>query len=164
MAATMSTLSSGLNSVSNVIVEDYVRPFKASLTDHRALILGKVLTVVLVVVSTLIALWLAKANSTSIWDMLLVIGGVFFAPMGSMFTLGVLTKRANATGVVIGMLVSIALTLYCNRYLALHPFFYAPIGLGASFIVGYLASLLFPGKERDLTGLTIYSLPEKTEN
>jgi len=163
MAATMSTLSSALNSVSNIAVEDYVRKLKKNLTDHQALMWGKGLTVVLGIIGTALSLWLARSNATSIWDMVTMIMGVVFAPLGSMFILGVLTKRVNTVGIIAGFIAGISATLYCKYNLVLHPFFFGAIGLVPSLLVAYLVSLIVPGKQKDLTGLTVFSLPEKPE-
>ncbi|WDE97282.1 sodium/solute symporter [Lentisphaera profundi] len=164
MAATMSTLSSALNSVSNIAVEDYVRKFKKDLNDDQALLWGKGLTVALGIIGTGMALWLAQSNTTSIWDLILLILGVVFAPLSSMYLLGVLTKRVNTTGVIAGFIAGISATLYCQSNFTLHPFFFTPIGLIPSLAVAYLMSFIVPGQPKDLTGLTVFSLPEKPEN
>lgn len=164
MAATMSTLSSALNSVSNIAVEDYVRRFKQDLTDHQALLWGKGMTVALGVIGTGLSLWLARSNTTSIWDMIMVIMGVAFSPMGSMFLLGVLTTRVHTGGIVAGFAAGISVTLYCKYNLTLHPFFFGMLGLIPSIVVAYVVSSIFPRKTpRDLTGLTVFSLPPKAD-
>lgn len=164
MAATMSTLSSALNSVSNVAVEDYVRRFKKELTDHQALIWGKGMTVVLGVIGTGLALWLVGRGATSIWDMFILITGVLFSPMASMFMLGVLTTRVHTGGIIAGYAAGISVTLFCKYNLSLHPFFFGPLGLISSLVVAYVASVIFPRKTpRDLTGLTVFSLPPKPD-
>ena len=164
MAATMSTLSSALNSVSNIAVEDYVRRFKQELTDHQALLWGKGLTVALGVIGTGLSLWLARSNATSIWDMIMVIMGVAFSPMGSMFLLGVLTTRVHTGGIIAGFAAGISVTLYSKYNLTLHPFFFGMLGLIPSIVVAYVVSTIFPRRTpRDLTGLTVFSLPPKEE-
>jgi solute:Na+ symporter, SSS family len=163
MAATMSTLSSALNSVSNIAVEDYVRKFKKDFSDHQAIVWGKGFTVALGIIGTALSLLLAQSNSTSIWDLILMILGVIFAPLSSMYLLGVLTKRVNTTGVIAGCIAGICATLYCKSNFNLHVFFFTPIGLVPSLVVGYFTSWIIPSKPKDLTGLTIFSLPPKPE-
>ncbi|MDD7985315.1 sodium/solute symporter [Lentisphaera marina] len=163
MAATMSTLSSALNSVSNIAVEDYVRKFKKDFSDHQAIVWGKGFTVALGIIGTALSLLLAQSNSTSIWDLILMILGVIFAPLSSMYLLGVLTKRVNTAGVIAGCIAGICATLYCKSNFNLHVFFFTPIGLVPSLVVGYLLSWIIPSKPKDLTGLTIFSLPPKPE-
>jgi len=160
MAATMSTLSSALNSVSNVMVIDFVSPWKKGLTERETVVWGKGLTIALGMLGTALALWLARSNTTSIWDLILLIMGVLFSPLGTMFLLGVLTTRVHTGGILAGFVAGYAATLYCNYNLTLHPFFLAVIGLFPSMIVAYAFCLIFPRKKpRDLTGLTVFSLP-----
>ena len=164
MAATMSTLSSALNSVSNIGVEDYVKRFKPDLSPRGALLWGKGLTIFLGGLGTFLALLLAKSHIVSIWDLAILVGGILFAPMTAFYLLGVMTRRANATGVWIGGIAAIAVSVYCNQNLSLHPFFFPVISMGVCVGVGYTVSLLFPGPPRDLKGLTVFSLPEKNED
>ena len=39
----------------------------------------------------------------------------------------------------------------------MHFLLYPTIGLGGCFLIGYLASLIIPGRRRDLEGLTIFT-------
>lgn len=160
MAATMSTLSSALNSVSNVVLIDYVRPLRKTMSEHEAVLWGRGLTVALGVIGTLLALWLARSNATFIFDMILQIVGVVFSPLNALFLLGVLTTRVHTGGIVTGVLAGYAATIYANNHLTVHPFFFGLIGLLPTIIVAYLFCLIFPRRTpRDLTGLTIFSLP-----
>jgi SSS family transporter len=164
MAATMSTLSSAINSVANVGVEDYIRRFKPDLSDWGALCWGKGLTLFLGLLGTGIALWLVQSNMTSVWDMFILIAGIFFAPMTGVYMLGLLTTRANTIGAWSGMIIAIGASLYVQQNLTLHPFFFGPISITICFVSGYLVSLLFSPPTRDLAGCTIYSLPPKLKN
>jgi Na+/proline symporter len=163
MAATMSTLSSAINSVSNLGVEDYVRQWNPDLSDRSALLWGKGLTLFLGVFGTGVALLLARTNLTSIWDMAILILGILYSPMTAMFLLGVMTRRANAAGAWGGTILAVAVSVYCTFRFDLHPFFYGVISVSVCVVSGYLISLLFPAPRRDLTGLTVYSLPENND-
>lgn len=164
MAATMSTLSSALNSVSNVAVEDYVKRFKPDLSPEETVIAGKVLTVVLGVVGTALAIWLATSNATSIFDLVIMVTGIIFAPMGSMFILGVMTIRVHTGGLIAGFIAGTLSTYLITQHIQLHAFFFSLLGAVPTMIVAYLFSVLFPRKTpRDLTGLTVYSLPPRID-
>jgi len=160
IASTMSTLSSALNSVSNVVVADFILPRNKNLSDRAGVFWGKGLTVAVGAIGTGIALWLSRANSTSIWDMILVILGILFSPLNSMFLLGVTTTRVHTYGLIFGFLVGYAVTAYAYFNLELHPFFYGMLGLIPSIVSAYVFCRIFPRrKHRDLSGLTIFSLP-----
>lgn len=158
ISATMSVLSSALNSSSDVTLTDFVSKLRPNLTHHQRVAWGKGLTVFYGVVATSLALWLAQTNAASVWDMLLVVSGLIFSPLGCMFTMGILTTRTNTRGVVCGMVAALGTNFYANRYLHLHPFFYATIGMGASCLFAYLFSVMLPDrKPKDLTGLTVFT-------
>ncbi len=163
LAATMSTLSSALNSVANIGVEDFYRRFKKDATDHSCVILGRILTVGLGVFGTVAALFLAKTNLTSIWDLCMVIFGVLIGAITGIYTLGIFTKRANSIGAIAGLTASLAATYYAMNYTHLHFLTYPVVGVVVCYLVGYLTSIIIPLKPKDITGLTVYTLQKKTE-
>jgi Na+/proline symporter len=89
----------------------------------------------------------------------LVIGG-----MGGLFMLGLLTRRANGIGAVIGLLSSIVVQVLVSKTQAVHLLLYATTGFLSCFIVGYLASLLFSKKTKNITHLTVYKFSNKKTN
>jgi SSS family transporter len=163
MAATMSTLSSALNSVSNICVEDYVRRIRSNLSDRGAYLWGKGLTLFFGVFGTGLALVLARTNLVSILDMIILIAGILFSPMTGVFMLGILTRRTTSSGAWAGMVAGIGGAYYCNTAFVLSPFFFSAISISLCMITGYVFSLLLPSDRRDLAGLTIYSLPKNIE-
>jgi SSS family transporter len=158
LAATMSTLSSAVNSVANVGVEDFYRRLFPGASDHGALRLGRILSVALGVFGTGVALLLARTSLTSIWDLAVLVTGIVAAPIAGIFTLGIFTRRANSAGVMIGSLAAIATAVYARYGLEVHPFAILVAGVAMCLVVGYIASLLLPSKPRDLNGLTVYDL------
>lgn len=160
MAATMSTLSSAVNSVANLGVEDFLRPLRPNITDHKCLIAGKVFTAALGTFGTVAALLLANTSLTSIWDLAMMLAGMIHAPLMGIFVLGILTRRANNVGVLAGILFALAVTVCARIFVQPHPFFYMPVSVFSCVAVGYLVSCLFPGIKRNLLGLTVYDLPE----
>jgi Na+/proline symporter len=164
MAATMSTLSSAINSVANLGVEDFVRPFKPDLKDKQAMMLGKIFTFILGLSGIVFALILAKSNLASIWDLALMLTGMVYAPMVGIFLLGIFTKRANTAGVAAGVVLSIILSVWMKENLSPHIFFYFPVSVFACFIGGYVMSIVVPCRAVSLEGLTVYSLPKEVVN
>ena len=61
------------------------------------------------------------------------------------FLLGVLTKRANSTGVVVGMLASMTCMLFIKLYTDLAWTWYVLVGTVICLFVGYAVSRLVPG-------------------
>ena len=161
LAATMSTVSSALNSVSNVIVEDLYRRLFKNATDKNCLMMGHILTALVGIVGTAAALFLAKTNFTSIWDMIAAATGMILGSFVGVFTLGIFTKRANSTGAICGVIAAIAATIWTQTHTHISPFMYQAVGLAACLIVGYTVSLIVPTKPKDITGLTVFTLPKK---
>ena len=170
MAATMSTLSSALNSVSNVTLVDYVKKFIPDMSHQRQLIWGKGLTIGFGILGTCLSLMMATLDSASIWDLLTVILGLVFAPLGAMFLMGILTTRTNSIGLFLGIVTASALNYYVKETYHVHPFFIGVFGTTSSCVLSYLFSLITPSdKSKDLTGLTIFTsdylrgAPEKAQ-
>ena len=163
LAATMSTLSSAMNSVANLGVEDLYRRFAKNPTDHKCLVLGRVLTLCLGVFGTLMALYLANTKLTSIWDLYFVILGMLLGALTGIFTLGIFTKRANSTGAIIGAIASLAATYFVKTYTHIHFFAYPIVGVVACYIFGYGFSIILPAKKKDIEGLTIYTLEKRKD-
>ncbi len=161
LAATMSTVSGAINSVANLGVEDVYRRFFPKATDHKCLILGRILTVSLGIFGTGAALILARTSLQSVWDLALMITGMILAPITGIFVLGIFTKRANSTGVWVGTVASIAANYYAKFYMNLHALAYLTVGVFTCIAVGYLASFLSPKPGKNLDGLTVYTLLEK---
>jgi len=161
-AATMSTLSSAMNSTANLGVEDFFRRLrKTPPSDSACLWLGRWLTLVLGLVGTASALWLAQSDLRSVWDLAIMLSGLILAPISGFFLLGIFTRRAHSTGVWIGGICAIAATVLVKEFTEWHHFLYLPIGVLTCWAVGYGASLLLPGKPRDLEGLTVFTLYRK---
>ena len=161
LAATMSTVSGAINSVANLGVEDVYRRFFPKATDHKCLILGRTLTISLGIFGTGAALLLARTSLLSVWDLALMITGMILAPITGIFVLGIFTRRANSVGVWVGTIASIAANYYAKFYMNLHALAYLTVGVFTCIVVGYLVSLCVPKSNKDLDGLTVYTLLEK---
>jgi SSS family solute:Na+ symporter len=165
LAATISTVSSAMNSVANLGVEDVYRRFFPKVTDHKCLVFGRILTLALGIFGTVAALVLANASSLkSIWDLFIMIFGMVIAPVIGTFVLGTFSRRANTVGVWAGTAASIATNYYAKFHMDVHPMVYMVLGVFSCIIVGYLASFLAPRPvDEKVNGLTIFTLPKSEE-
>ena len=163
LAATMSTVSGAINSVANLGVEDVYRRFFPKATDHKCLVLGRTLTISLGIFGTVAALMLARTSLLSVWDLALMITGMILAPITGIFVLGIFTKRANSFGVLVGTVASIAANYYAKFYMNLHPLAYLTVGVFSCIVVGYAASFIAPKSNKNLDGLTVYTLLKKED-
>ena len=62
---------------------------------------------------------------------------------------------------MVGACASVAALYYAQQYTKLNFFLYGALGILVCVIVGYLASLLFPGERKSLEGLTIFSFRKR---
>jgi len=162
LAATISTVSSAMNSVANLGVEDVYRRFFPKVTDDQCLKVGRYLTLGLGVFGTGSALLLANMSSLqSIWDLFLMITGVVLAPITGIFVLGIFSRRVNTFGVWAGTAASVVANYYAKFHLDLHAMVYLIVGVFTCLIVGWLASFLAPSPPHaKVHGLTIFTLKE----
>lgn len=113
-SASLSTISAMMNSLAAVALEDYVKPlhrkFGVELTDNRATLLAKTLTVVNGVICLFLAL-LSKTMGTLI-AVAFSVHGAIGGPILGIFTLGMFSETANETGTIIGMITALVVCLW----------------------------------------------------
>lgn len=163
LAATMSTISSSICSVANLGVDDFYRRFWRGVSDQAALRMGRILTAAVGLLGIGAALFLANSSMPSVWDLALLVTGLISNGIVGLFGLGLLTRRAHQTGAIIGMTVGMSVVFALQRYTPVTFWLYALVGSAVTFAVGYLLSLVLPGRPRGLDGLTIFTLHRPRE-
>jgi Na+/proline symporter len=163
-AAAMGALSSALNSSAAMIVTDFIETAQRPRTDAQRTRIARTTTVVAGVLATAMAAFIASLHVASLWDqylkLLALIGGGF----PGVFGLGFLTRRANAPGVLVGAVASIAITWWVQNFTTLSVFLHAFVAIASCMVIGYVASLAI-GRRPDpagLRGLTLWD-PAKTK-
>ncbi|KAK3579426.1 hypothetical protein CHS0354_028224 [Potamilus streckersoni] len=105
----LNTISSGLNAIAAVMLEDYVKPHCCKdMSPRFQTILSKVSVVVIGLVSLAFA-FLVSELGTLILQLVTLLFGVLGGPLLGIFTLGMLFPWANKWGGLLGILSSIAL-------------------------------------------------------
>ena len=105
-AATMSTLSSNLNSAATAVATDfYGRLFKGA-TDRGRLLCGKAATVASGVLGGAGALALANASISSIYDTFQLFIGTLTSGLSCLFFMGVFIKRVDGRAAFAGLLAN----------------------------------------------------------
>lgn len=145
-SAAMSSISSSLNSVSTAYCNDFHAHFKPNLSDTKLLKIARIVTIVTGIIGLLLALWMANSNIKSLWDQFYRFLGLFTGGLGGMFLLGMLTKKANAIGTLLGLLVSAILIWYTSVFTNINFLMYSFFGVISCFGFGYIFSLLFKNK------------------
>jgi SSS family transporter len=141
-AAAMSSLSSSMNSAATSYATDiHFRFGWTKKTDE--LKLARRATLIIGVVGTLFAFIMATMDVKSLWDEFQKVLGLVIGSLGGVFLLGIFTKRANSTGVLIGIVVSITVQVFVGITEPVHLLVYSATGVISCFLVGYVASLFF---------------------
>lgn len=154
-AAAMSTLSSSMNSAATAYSIDIHFRFGWSKKKDR-LWLARIFTLIIGATGILFAILMATWDIKSLWDEFQRILGLALGGLGGLFLLGLLTRRANGVGAVLGILGSILVQLWVMYTQPVHLLLYAGTGFVACFVIGYIGSLIFPAYDKDVGHLTIY--------
>jgi len=141
-AAAMSNLSGSLNSLASTTVLDFYKPLiNPNASDESLLKLSRWLTAAWGVILIFIAFF--ARNWGSVFTVGLTIASLVYGPMLGAFLLGVLTRRANQTGVIAGMLSSIIAMLFVKFYVDLAWTWFVLVGTLICLFVGYGVSTVF---------------------
>lgn len=174
LAATITTVTAGISSLSTVVIKDvYLRFVDKEITDEKQMRLSRVLIVAssfFMIVAALCINWISeKAGSTvleavGIWQSLngMVLG---------MFILGVTSRRVNNKLVLISTVIATFLLVLAVSIL----YYGAPpsnrmsfiivgnVGFLATLVIGYVGSLFYKRlPEESIKGLTLFTLKQNS--
>ena len=155
LAAAMSNLSAALNSLASTSMIDFYLLRRPHVSEARKSRLSRLMT--LGWAAILLTLAIISRGSGHVLEIGLSIASVLWGGMLGVFLLGTLTKRANETGTMIGLLTGCVVNLLLWRQSAEihatafgHAFvfpkiawtWYVGIGAAVTCVIGYLMSLL----------------------
>jgi SSS family solute:Na+ symporter len=145
LAAAMSNLSAALNSLSSSTIMDFFLRFRPQTDERKRILLSRAATFFWAMVLFGLAV-LALQKVGRVIEVGLQIASVAYGALLGVFLLGVLTKRANQRGAMVGMLFGFGTELYLWR--AHVPWtWWVMIGTMVTFAVGYAASFLTRDRE-----------------
>jgi SSS family transporter len=159
-AAAMSTLS-GMNSYATIVVQDFCAYFGKDTPDHKRLVAARWVTLLYGVMATAGAWYLSTWKVSSLWDTVSKVVTLMGGGGGCVMVLALLTKRANTFGVWVGIITgTVAMWTIELMKWPISFFIYGTIALAVSCVTGYIASIATGGSKKDLTGLTLWTLPK----
>jgi len=162
-AASMSTLSSCISSVSTLISVDFYERFAKKPNPETSVRLAKWMVGVVGLIGVGTAVILAKTEIKSALDRSFELTALLGGGFAGCYGIGLFTRRANWQGATIGVVSSILITSVTWSLKLVHPYFYGIIAISSCMIVGYLASWCFPAPSQSLSGLTVYTPKPKLE-
>jgi SSS family transporter len=143
LAATMSTLSSGLNSLCTVTMVDFYRRFVPQRDGNQAqdVRTARWFTLGWGLLITFSAMFMGRLGQIIEGSMKAL--GFLSGPLLGMFLLGILSRRPNSFGVLIGAACGTIAAAYA-AHTNISWLWYGPVGCLATVLIGYPASLLRP--------------------
>ena len=141
-AATMSTISSNISSVSTAFSVDFYRRFKTNTTDKQMLRVARLACMISGLLGVALALLMATWNILSLLDYFNTILGLLSSGIGGLFLIGIFFKQVGGKAALIGFLTGEAVVFWLNAYTDISFLLYGFIGMLVCVVVGVLLSIL----------------------
>jgi SSS family solute:Na+ symporter len=139
LAAAMSNLSAALNSLSSSTMLDFFLHSRQQTDERTQMRLSRLATVGWALVLFGLAV-LSLHRVGRVIEVGLQIASVAYGALLGVFLLGVLTRRANQRGAIVGMACGFAVELYLWGWTRIPWTWWVMIGTAMTFVVGYTAS------------------------
>jgi Na+/proline symporter len=139
LAAAMSNLSAALNSLASSSMMDVYFRNRPDIDEARRLRLSRMATVGWALVLFGLAV-IALHRVGRVVEVGLQIASVAYGALLGVFLLGILTKRANQNGAIVGMVFGFATELYLWGWSRIPWTWWVAIGTSVTFAVGYAGS------------------------
>ena len=157
-AATISTLSTNLNSAATSIVTDFFARFRKDMDGARQVYWGRVCVVIVGGLGVIAALILAQMPSRSLFDIFKNFIGTLTGGLSALFLMGVFMPRVGGAAAFIALIVNYAVSLGIGCFFPkLHAFTYGGIALVVCVAVAFALSFVLPNR-RAMGGLTLKTL------
>lgn len=143
-AASQSTLSSSMNSISASYTSDVFQRFSWGSGERKSLSVARRVTVAAGIFGTGSAMIIAFLDVKFIFDLFQEVLGILGGSLAGVFVLGIFTKRANAPGVMTGLFIGALAVWLVKYYTDISVYLYGAISVLACVASGYLVSLLVP--------------------
>lgn len=154
-AATMSTISSNINSVSTAFTTDFYARFNPNCSDRSQMNVARISGIICGLIGTGIALMMVSMNIKSFFDQFNAIIGLLSSGLAGLFIMGIFFKSISGKGAIIGLVVSVGLLIFIKNFTDIHFMLYGLIGILSSVIIGYISSMILPKDSKDVSELTV---------
>jgi SSS family transporter len=152
LAAAMSNLSAALNSLSSSAIMDFYARLRPEANEKTKMRLSRLATLAWAIVLFALA-WIALHKVGRVVEVGLQIASVAYGALLGVFLLGVLTRRANQLGAMVGMACGFTMELYLWLGTKVPWTWWVMIGTAVTFGVGWIASVFIgdsPGRENPI--------------
>lgn len=162
-AATMSTVSTNINSLSTAFTVDiYQRLFKGA-SDKRQVLVARLSGILLGAVGIVIALLMATWSIQSLYDYFQYVLGLLSSGLGGLFFIGIFLPRVKTKAALTGFVCSTLILFWVSNQTEVSGLFYSFIGLVSTILVALIASYLIKEPSKNLAGLTVKTMNFNSE-
>lgn len=155
-AATMSTLSSNINSASTSITIDFAKRLFPGISDRKQVTIARSSGVIVGVIGTLLAIQLSLMDIKSFFDEFNTFIGLLTSGLGGLFAIGIFLPRVRGYAALLSLVASVAVLLWLRSNSSLNFMLYGLIGIVLSMILALIFSYILPEESKPLSGLTWY--------
>jgi len=155
-AATMSTLSSNLNSSATAVTTDFYARLWRGATERGKMRCGQIVTVVSGLLGGAFALVLANMQVYSIYDQFQRFLGVLTGGLACLFFMGIFMPRVNGRGAMAGLVANYVVCIGLDQAdlpWKPHLLLFGAIGMATCLVVAAVISRVFPQDRKPLKGL-----------
>ena len=152
-AATMSTISSNINSVATAFSVDFYRRWRPWATDRQTLSVARRTCLVAGLLGMGIALLMATWEILSLLDFFQEILGLLSSGLGGLFLMGIFFPRIGGRAALCGFVAGVAAVFVVRAFTPVSFLLYGFIGMAVSVAVAWLLSF-FMREDTNLEGLT----------
>ena len=143
-AATMSTISSNINSVSTAFSVDFIQRFRPSIKDDALLRVARWTCIVSGLIGLGIALLMATWDITSLLDYFNTILGLLTSGLGGLFVMAVFIPRIKGWSALTGFIAGEVVVLLMYLFTDANFFLFGATGIVVSVITAWILSLKSP--------------------
>lgn len=152
-AATMSTISSNINSVATAFSVDFYKRWRPEADNRRVLRVARRACITSGVIGMGIALLMATWEILSLLDFFQEILGLLSSGLGGLFLMGIFFPRIGGKAALTGFIAGVCAVFAVRYFTPVSFLLYGFIGMMVSVATGYAMSFVLKEK-KDLDGLT----------
>ncbi len=157
MSAAMSSLSSTINSLSAVTMEDFVARINPNISDKKYVRFSRLLSLFWGSMCLFFAFFAGSIEGTVI-EVINKIGSVFYGPILGAFILAIMTKRTHALAANFGLLLGVFLNIYLWLYVPeIFWFWWNAIGCVVTVVTGILISSIIKKRQKQDAKIVYYA-------
>ncbi|XP_051888968.1 sodium-coupled monocarboxylate transporter 1-like [Pristis pectinata] len=122
-SGTLSTISSGINAIAAVFVEDIIKPNSKTwqhLSEYKRTLISKFLAMIFGIITIGLAA-LTSLLDENVMEIARSVDGLLLGPILGVFTLAALFPKCNAKGAFVGMIVSFACSFFLGICSQVYP-------------------------------------------